>query len=302
MLSGFLSALQLSYLIGSLTIQSYICQPPNAPVITSPVDNYSVEAGQAFTVTGEGDFQSAIILSNDSNDLVSVQADETNHFSANVTFAQEGTQSLSVKSYRTCGTTQGNSITIEVTPSTTPPVDPVDPVDPIDPTTPVNPTQPANPSPTRPSPTQPTIETPSQPVPQPDTSSDDQGTSKGLFLSIQNPANNSTTTESSVFINGSTNYPSKIIITVNGTVMAQTFMANSAFGLSVPLTEGENEVVIAASAEEGSASVKLAITRAAENQQTAWYQTEAGQMTVRVAAISVISILIIIVIIGIIIL
>lgn len=301
MFSGLVSAFQLTYLLGSLTtIQSYICQPPTAPLIVTPIDGASVEATKPFTVSGNGPFQSAIILSSNGSDLVSVQADENNHFSAQVTLTNEGAQTLSVKSERTCGSAQGNAVTLNVTPAIIDPVDPTDPTNPTNPTNPETPTGPGGDQPNQPSTPNPT--TPSITPPQPDTNSDDQGTSDGLYLSIQSPANNSTTTDSSIFVSGSTNSPSKTSITINGQIMAQTFINSSTFGLNIPLTVGVNELTVTANAESGSATVTLTITRQAEEQKVAWYQTEQGQTTIRIAAISLITLLIIIVIIGIIIL
>lgn len=300
MFSGLLSAFQLTYLLGSLTtIQSYICQPPTAPLIVTPIDGTSVEATKPFTVSGDGPFQSAIVISANGTDLLSVQADENNHFSAQVTLNTEGPQTLSVKSERTCGTAQGNTVNLTVDPAI---VVPVDPTNPTDPTNPINPETPTNPDDEtdqsgNPAPTDPSV-TP----PQPDTDSDEQGTSDGLYLAIKSPANNSTTTDSSIFVNGSTNAPSKVFITINGQIMAQTFIYSSTFGLTIPLSVGVNELTIAANAETGTATVKLTVTRQAEEQKTAWYQTEQGQTAIRIAVISLITILIIIVIIGIIIL
>lgn len=298
MFSGLVSAFQLTYLLGSLTtIQSYICQPPTAPLIVTPIDGTSVEATKPFTVSGDGPFQSAIVISSNGSDLVSVQADDNNHFSAQVTLPNEGSQTISVKSERTCGTTQGNAVTLNVTPAIITPVDPTDPTNPTNPETPTSPGDNTSDQPTSPNPTSPVT-----PSPQPDTNSEEQGTSDGLYLSIQSPSNNSTTTDSSIFVNGSTDNPSKVSITVNGQIMAQTFINSSTFGLSVPLSVGVNELTITANAETGTASVKLTVTRQAEEQKTAWYQTEQGQNAIRIAVISLIAILIIIVIIGIIIL
>lgn len=305
MFSGIGSALiQLIYLVGSFTtIQSYICQPPTAPIIVSPESGTAHPIGTAFTVSGTGPTESSIVISDNTVDVVSVQANESNQFSANVILTSEGEHTLSVKAVRSCGQAQGNEITVTGGPAIPPvdPVDPVDPIDPVDPTPPTNPSNPAQPSePSTPG-TPTTPETPPE-VPQPNTDSDGQGTSEGLYLSIDSPANNSTTTDSSVFVGGSTNAPSTVIITVNGTEVARTLVKQSEFGMSVPLSVGANTIVVSATGDEGKASVQLTVTRNTTNQDIAWYQTETGQMTIRVAAVSLISILIVVVIIGIILL
>ena len=292
------------YLVGSFTtIQSYICQPPTAPIIVSPESGSTHPIGTAFTVSGTGPTESSIVVSDNTVDVVSVQANESNQFSANIILTTEGEHTLSVKAIRSCGQAQGNEITITGGPAI-PPVDPVDPVDPIDPVDPAQPTTPSNP-------TQPNVPpvptTPSNPetppeVPQPNTDSDGQGTSNGLYLSIDSPANNSTTTDSSVFVSGSTNKPSTIVITVNGTEVARTLVKQSEFGMSVPLTIGASTIIVTAVGDEGKASVQLTITRNSANEDVAWYQTETGQMTIRIAAVSLISILVVVVIIGIILL
>lgn len=295
MLSGFASALQLVSLVGSLTISSYICQPPTAPTISVPVDGSVVTVGSPFTVSGNGPSESSIIISNDGNPLITVQADSSNQFSANVTVATQGEHTMSVQSSRPCGTAQGGQITV----TAHLPI-------PVDPTNPTNPSQPPQPiAPNTPNQPQPTDEIPPIDTPTTTTDSDEQGTSKGLFLNVTNPINNSATTDPSVFVSGSTNYASTISILVNGTNVGTTHVDYPTFGLNTPLNIGDNTIVITATSEEGTASVKLNVTRhPSENVQVVgdWQQSEAGKTAIKVVAVSAISLLVLLVIIGLILL
>lgn len=295
MMSGFAAALQLTYLLGSLTIQSYICQPPAAPDILSPADQSVVTDGVAFTVSGQGEHQSTIIISEDTTALVSVQADSSNHFSANVTVQGVGEHTLNVKAARPCGTTQGNQITVIAEANTTP-VDPTDPTEPTNPTTPVTPGTPS----TGGEPASPNY--PDGETPLPDTDSDNQGTSKGLKLTVTDPLNESSTTDSSVFLKATTSRDATLAVFIDGEEVGTTYLPRTEFGLSVPLKVGLNEIYVKAQGKDGSATVKLTVTRYAQQSPsydgTTWAQSEAGRTTIRVVAISIVTILLLVVIIG----
>lgn len=299
MLSGIASVFQLTYLVSSLTIQSYICQPPQPPSITTPSATISVQAGQPVSFAGTGDYQSEIVLLDGTTPIVSLSPNQANQFSATVTFSTQGTKTMSVESRRSCGNAQGNSVTLTVTPAAQPQPEPTPQPQPTpQPSTPTSPQNIPTAKPNAPFNVEPDVAQ----APPIDTTSDTQNTSKNLFLSIGNPANNSSTTDVSTLIEGSTNDPSTIIISINGVKVAQTFTASRSFSLSSPLESGENEILVQATSDQGAASVKLIVTRLDTTQQLAWHQTEEGQTTIRVAAVSLVSILIILVIIGIIIL
>lgn len=281
MLSGFASALNIVYLVGSLTVQSYICQPPSEPILMMPVDGTTVTTGSAITVSGQGPQESSIIISDNGTDVASVQSDNNDSFSASIIIDSDGEHTLAVKATRSCGVTQGNTLTITATSGNTP--------------LPEEPT----PSPLPPVTSMPPVYSgmPTQNLPKPETTSNDQNASKGLYLSVKNPINGSTTTDSSVFVRGVTNSNATVTISVNGTAVASTFRAHTSFGLSVPLSVGENTITVNATGSEGTASVTLSVTRLGEERQVPWYQTPEGQQTIRAVAIGSVVILIIIVII-----
>lgn len=294
MFSGFASALQLTYLLGSLTIQSYICQPPTAPTIIEPIDGSSVVVGVPFTVTGNGPEESTIVISADGTDVVSVQADATQQYSANITLSSEGSHTISTQATRSCGSTQGSTITVEAIQSEVPPVDPVEPGTPS-PETPGVPSTNGDEEQLSPDTGMPPAVTP-----KPDTTSDDQGTSKGLSLSVKTPTNFSTTTDESVFVTGTTSKSATVSISVNGDLAGSTLTAQTTYGLGIPLKLGENTIRVTATASDGTtASVTLNVTRQQASANVSWASSESGQATIRVVAIAAISILLILAIIGI---
>lgn len=288
MLNGLASMLQVTYLVGTLTVQSYICQQPSIPMITAPANNSSVTAGTSFLVSGQGPSESTVTLSVNGTDAVSLQPDESDHFSASLTVANAGDYSIGVKASRPCGSAVGTSILVTAT-TQTPPIQPEEP----EAETPSTPSPDPTPSP-KPSPEKPSVIID---TPQPDVNSDDQGTSKGMSLALTSPLDQSVTTDGFAFVSGNLSHPGTVKITVNGSEVGATLSQSKSFGVSVPLEAGDNIIVVTASSNAGTASAKLSVTRQTAAQQIPWHQTEVGEMTLRIATISAVSILLIIAII-----
>jgi len=267
------------------TIQSYICQPPVSPTITTPKEGDTVFAGVSFSVTGTGTASSTISVSVDSTDVVDVTSDENGRYNGDVLLS-EGTHTISVNSNNPCGSSTGPTISVSAQIPPSPPDTTSASTDTATDQTPAAAV------------TAPITTTTADQQQTSPTTSDQQQTSKGIRLSISTPANNTSTTDPSIQIKGTTNRNAIETIKVGGTIVATTHTPALDFGASVPLSLGANTITITATSGSTSATVVLTITRNAPAQAKAWYQTEAGKTVVRVAAVSGVSFIFVLFIIG----
>lgn len=271
MIASTLGALSLLWAFGSVTIQSYICQPPTPPAITSPAAGTTVTSS-TVQVSGDATSSSQVTLAINGRATVQTTADNFRHFAAQLPLASSGMQTISVSSVNPCGNANGNSVKILVLHLSSPS------------------TQGSSGTPV-------TLSGGS-------TASSNPGLSvsntSGFQLIIKSPHEGLRTTAASVFTSGTTSEPASIHLFVNGREVAQTLTTTTAYGLSTPLQLGNNTITVKASSEHGSTQAQVNVTRLpvkSAGQQAAipvtpWWHTTPGKILITSAAILVLGLFI----------
>jgi hypothetical protein len=192
-----------------------------------------------------------------------VTADQFNTFQAQLTLTA-GHHSVGIASTSPCGDATGDSLSLT---ATAPPVPPSSGGS--------NQNQPSSPpkpilTPRPPSATLP----PGQ-----------MSASGKLVLTIISPLDGATTKNAFVFVRGTTSALAKVQIAVNGTVVAQTLLPDTSFGLSAPLELHDNTITVSAAGNNTLISVTLHITRlptanpSASHSGVPWWRTLPGIVT-----------------------
>jgi hypothetical protein len=261
------------HLATTTTIQSHVCQLPNAPVILQPVDG---------TVTVEPHITVAIL--DNSVSVASVTSDSLGNFEVSVPLVEHQNQLFAQASNPCHETADSGSITVTYNKPPAPPTPPTP-----------NPSQPSSPS---------------TPASNTQNSKGDTAISNGL-IGNGNIANNGatvlpsqtatsgpltlyvqlprrlTTSEPSIIVAGATNIPGTITIWVNGQRVAFVKTdENGRFRIRVPLTIGENELTISATAQSHTATLHVNATHIAINQSPDFWQRYGKLIIVILLAIS----------------
>lgn len=264
------------FLLGSLTVQSYICQPPMVPVVQQPSDSSSIVSGETIVIKGVSTASTRVTLSESGQVIATVTADENNNFSAQTTFLV-GSHQIDTRADNPCGSEIGESIHVTATeprvgasPALLPPA-----------TSNVHPfTLPTNlPG------AQVTPQNPSGP----------STISHGFELMITSSYDSSTAADS-LFVTGQTNRTATERISINGTFIASSDVPQSHFGLSVPLAMGTNHITVVATSGTLRVSTTFSIERVAVNtsvvKSPAWYRTTPGKVVIVSAAIIIILVIV----------
>lgn len=263
MFAALLSAIvSLHALFGSVTVQSYICQPPDKPAIVSPADGSRVTAGN-IDFTGSATASSQVTLMVDGQAAAQLTADQFNAFQAQLTLAA-GSHTVGIASTSPCGDATGDDISLT---ASAPPVPPSGGGS--------SPSQSAPPAAaiTAP-PAHGTTPPPEQIV-----------VSGKLTLSVAAPIDGTSTKQASIFVRGTTSALAKIQIAVNGAVVAQTLLPGTSFGLAVPLELNDNTITVSATGDNTLASVTLHVTRifvaapSPSSGRVSWWRTPPGIAT-----------------------
>jgi hypothetical protein len=261
MVASIISALALAWMFSSTTVQSYVCQPPDKPAITSPTAGTKVTAGP-IQFTGSATASSEVTLSVDSIPTVQTTADQYNTFATQVALST-GKHVIDIFSDSPCGSEVGDPMTLFASraphPSTgggsTPPA-----------------TQGGGAT--------------NSPAAPPQTSEPASGTK--LRLIIYSPQNGATTKAGSIYVTGSTSEPATVQLLINDKAVSRTLISTNTFGLSVPLEIGSNTITVQAKTRFGKhAAADLYVTRLSSNPAktnqatvTPWWRTTPGIITI----------------------
>jgi hypothetical protein len=269
MLTGLITVASLPFLhfFTTTIVQSYICQAPTNISIVSPADNTTLTADTNIVVSGTATASSTVTLSTDGTPFANLTADQNNTFAAQTQFAA-GSHVLSVSASSVCGNASGQDVSITATPAavtlTPAPVVDSTPSVQLSTTTSVATSSPVVPNVTNPVGGYDTI----------------RGGSSGLALSVQSPTDSSSTTAPSIFVSGTTSQASTIEIDVNGKAVANTAVSERSYGLMVPLTLGQNSIMIQATDGSNRAGMTLTVTRTPIVSQTPWYKTTVAKVAI----------------------
>lgn len=237
------------------SIQSSICQPLNAPTISTPVAGNTVAVG-ALYVAGTSDLDTTVTVSVDGQPAASVTT-VSGEYGVSVSVAG-GTRTLTAHAANQCDSVASAPVTINVQ-SPQPPTPP-DPGPTPTPTPPPAPNPAPSPSPRpapRPGGTRQITYLPVTSQPR-----DTTPTSEPLTLSIDSALDGSKVSYSSVYVSGTLSRAGIVKITKNGIVLAELSSPATTFGFTVPLTDGENKLTITAStSDDVSVNRDIVVTR-----------------------------------------
>lgn len=271
MFKSAVTLLSLPILLSSVSIQSYVCQPPTVPIITSPTNGTKVTASTVVTIQGEATASATVKLTDNGQLFATISADQDNKFAAQTEFTTDAHQ-IGVAVTSPCGDNDGDDIRITAK-APQPPISTID--------TPV------------------IVPTESSPQAQPNVAAPARRTEQKkdkLKLDVFSPFDGETTSSPSIFVTGKTNIDATERVFINGKQVASTNRASAFFGLSAPLTIGANTVTVIANSGKQSARLTVSVTRNVPSSKSvvakdAWYETVAGKVavTVSLAAILFIS-------------
>ena len=288
MLASSLAALGFHVVLGSVSIRSYICQPPDVPAITSPADGTTATEGDAIIVKGTATADTSVTLSENGQTYAVVTADQNNTFAAQAQFSV-GSHELGLVTTNPCGTNSGDTVTIHVA------AKPDEPT-PAEPTTPSNPIQQwfdklfHNENKRE------------QDTPSSKKQSTKPSSTPALALTDVYPLDNFTTTDTSVYFTGRTTIPATEQIVVNDKKRAQIKRKQKLFGVAVPLSVGINQITITAVSGDEKVSLTRVVkreeaknTKASPN-NTPWYRTTPGKIVIGASLFLLLMIVVILVI------
>ncbi len=280
------SLLSFQLLFASVTIQTYICQTPVVPVISSPVENEIVYSATPIVVNGTASADTNVALSDNGQVYANVTADQYNKFSALV-YLSEGGHELGVTTTNPCGTSTGIPVNISAEAKPVPPPTPTEPSEP-----PVEPhpgdeppmVPPADPAaPEASLPDNANTDKPKSPAKDKKKNNKKSSGQDALIMSDIYPKNGYVTNNASIYLTGNMSKPATVEIIVNDRVVASILRDQASFGASIPLSVGDNTLTITAKSGKEQVSEVLNITR---NEKTPeietittleWYQTASGQ-------------------------
>jgi len=240
----------------------------------TPTASTTLTAGQPTLVSGDAQAGDVVTISDNSVPYATVTADDSDNFATQVTLTA-GDHTLGVTSTDGCGNvTTGAGVTVNVK---TPPSPPS--------STNSSSAVPATTTPAPQSSTPPTV--PSLPL----GTNTPPATAK-LALTITKPRPEATTTETSVYLEGVTTKPATETISVNGTKVAQSQIAQTSFGFSVPLRVGTNAITVTATSGSEKVTKSLGLTRVAQH---TWYATTAGKVVIGGTSLVVVLLIVLII-------
>ena len=276
MLGGVISILGLTQLFAVTTIQSYICQPPDEPAITRPVEGTTVTNSSVVLIEGNATTNATVSLTDNGTPLATLLADQHNHFGLQ-TVLEPGTHSLGISVQNPCGSNVGSNVSFVVNEPPSPASDP-------------------------------TVEFPTFVIPQPVPQTAQVTTNGSLTLSILSPLLITQTAASSIYVVGETSKPTTFTVRLGDTVIARLQQPSTSFGVNVPVNIGINTITITASSGDSQVSQVIRVTRVQQGGgetplaaspdapiaiEKEWHQTITGQATI--ASIGFVILLIIIV-------
>jgi hypothetical protein len=268
------------------TIQSHICQVPNAPSIVQPPDGTQTTEPH-ITVSGTADANTAITILDNSSQAAAVTSDSVGNFEVDVPLVEHQNLLVAQASNPCHNTADSGSITVIYNKPPNPPNPPTPPSP--------NPSDNTNPSggetvitngiigPPNLSDRNRSAVTPSQSI-----------TSGPLTLYVKLPRE-LTTAQPSIIAEGAANMPATITIWVNGEQVATVKTdSNGRFRVRIPLSIGENQITITANTPNDSATLQVEATRTKSAQQppqSLWQRY--GKLIVGVISIAIICIVVV---------
>lgn len=113
MIAVFLSLITLPIWFGAgTTVQSYVCQPPNTPVITTPTAGSTVTSNTQVSIQGTSTAGTTTITLTDNGDVfATITADEFEYFATQTSFTT-GAHLLGIASQNECGSSTGADVSI----------------------------------------------------------------------------------------------------------------------------------------------------------------------------------------------
>lgn len=264
MFAALLTTLGLNLVFGNTTIQSYICQPPAKPAITSPADHSDITAG-SVVFQGTATASSDVTLSMDGQPAVQVMADDYNTFKTQLAVTA-GNHTIGIVSESICGNRNGSNIHLTAHAPLLPP-----------------------PNSSGSAPGGGTFAALSSGGPSASAVAS-AAPALPLKLSISSPHDYARVQTDTVYVSGSVTQAALIRITTAGKPLAQTYGQVSSFGFAIPLNIGANVVTVVAQNGSGHASQTLHITRLPGSSSTSfsslrpWWRTTPGIIVLSAAA------------------
>lgn len=286
-----ITAISFQMLFASISIQSYICQPPEVPVITNPSNGATITGDTLVSVEGSATADTSVMLTDNSQAYATVTADQNNKFRLQTTFTS-GDHTLGIRTTNPCGVNSGASIDITVL---EPPKTPTPPQSSGQPDDTTDQAKPRVDSPL----TNKVIQDDGLTRPSKMPADKKLETKNDVYIYNVYPKDGTNTSDVSVYLTGQINVPATVEVSIKGKVVASTEKNQASFGISIPLELGRNDVSIIAKTLDKQAAKTLTIfrneNRKNETANTVWYQTTPGKIIIATSIAAVILVIILLV-------